>query len=293
MYILTIQLTSKLFEKMSKRIGYVLVLLFLCSVEYAISQVTLSPTAVFLDSNSKVGSFFVSNPSNSAVEVRLSFEFAYPSTDENGSVFLNYEDDEAESLFSLEPNLRAFPTTFVLEPNQRQTIRLIGRIDQESEPATYWTRMRVSSSQLTPPIGEAADGQVSAQVSFQIDQVTAVFVHHRNPETGIVIHSKEIRRDGENGRLQILTDVERVGSGPFIGSVTTSIINSNGVEVDSRRSSTSVYFRNIQRVEFATDELSPGTYTVETTFETSRNDISSRNLLQSPPNTERLTFTLE
>jgi len=85
------------------------------------AQVTISPTAVFLDRNSKVGSFYVSNPSNSAVEVRLAFEFAYPTTDDNGRVFLNYEDEEAEQNYSLEPHLRAFPTTFVLQPDQRQT----------------------------------------------------------------------------------------------------------------------------------------------------------------------------
>lgn len=269
------------------------VLLILLLSHAVVAQVTISPTAVFLDTNSKVGSFFVSNPSNSAVEVRLSFEFAYPATDDNGRVFLNYEDQEAEQLYSLVPNLRAFPTTFVLESNQRQTIRLIGRIGQDADPGTYWTRMRVSSSQLTPPIGEAAEGQVSAQVSFQIDQVTAVLVHHGNVQTGLNIHSQEIRRDDNSDRLQILTDVERTGNAPFIGSVSTRILNSSGQEVTSRRLSTSVYFQNIQRVEFDLSEFSPGTYTAETTFETSRNDISSRNLIQAPPTTERLTFTIE
>lgn len=257
------------------------------------AQVTISPTAVFLDSNSKVGSFFVSNPSNSAVEVRLSFEFAYPSTDSDGRVFLNYEDSEAEELYSLVPHLRAFPTTFVLESNQRQTIRLIGRLPQDTDPATYWTRMRVSSSQLTPPIGEAAEGQVAAQVTFQIDQVTAVLVHHGNVDTGVTIHSTEARVDAETESLQILTDVERTGNAPFIGSVTTTILGSNGEEINTRRSSTSVYFRNLQRVEFELSELPAGTYTAVTTYETSRNDISSRNLIQAPSTTERLTFTIE
>lgn len=257
------------------------------------AQVTISPTAVFLDTNSKVGSFFVSNPSNSAVEVRVSFEFAYPATDGNGRAFLNYDDSEAEEKFSLEPNLRAFPTTFILEPNQRQTVRLIGRLPQTTESGTYWTRMRVSSSQLTPPIGEAADGQVAAQVTFQIDQVTAVLVHHGDVETGLIIHSTEARKDTDGNRLQILTDVERTGNAPFIGSVTTTILGSNGQELDTRRSSTSVYFRNLQRVEFELSELPAGTYTAVTTYETSRNDISSRNLIQAPSTTERLTFTIE
>lgn len=267
--------------------------LFGISLSTGHAQVTISPTTVFLDNNSKVGSFFVSNPSNSAVEVRLSFEFAYPDTDSDGRIFLNYDDSEAEERYSLGPHLRAFPTTFVLDPNQRQTIRLIGRLPQTSDPATYWTRMRVSSSQLTPPIGEAAEGQVAAQVTFQIDQVTAVLVHHGNVETGVTIHSTEARIDSERNMLQLFTDVERTGNAPFIGSVTTTILGPNGQELDTRRSSTSVYFRNFQRVEFELSELPTGTYTAVTTYETFRNDISSRNLIQAPSTTERLTFTIE
>jgi hypothetical protein len=255
------------------------------------AQVTISPTAVFLDKNSKVGSFYISNPSNSSVEVRLSFEFAYPTTDETGRIFLNYEDDEAEEQFSLKPHLRAFPTTFVLQPNQRQTIRLVARIPQNSDPGMFWTRMRVSSNQLTPPIGEVAEGQVAAQVSFQIDQVTSVLVQHGEATTGLSINSSAA--SVENGRLVLLTDVERTGNSPFIGSVRTRILNSNNVEVDSRRSSTSVYFKNKQRVEFDTSNWPAGQYTAETTFESSRNDISSQNLIQIPDVSDQTTFRIE
>jgi len=269
-------------------LSFALLLLFTVSAQ---AQVTISPTAVFLDKNSKVGSFYVSNPSNSAVEVRLGFEFAYPTTDEDGRVFLNYEDEEAQERFSLVPHLRAFPTTFVLQPNERQTIRLVGRIPQNSDPGMYWTRMRVSSNQLTPPIGEVAEGQVSAQVSFQIDQVTAVLVQHGDAETGLEIHNTQA--SVENDRLTLLSDVERMGNSPFIGSVQTRIFDSNGQEVDSRRSSTSVYFRNNQRVEFDTSNWPAGQYTAETTFESQRNDISSQNLLQISEVSERTTFTIE
>jgi len=267
---------------------FALLLLFAFSAQ---AQVTISPTAVFLDKNSKVGSFYVSNPSNSAVEVRLGFEFAYPATDEDGRVYLNYENEEAEERFSLVPHLRAFPTTFVLQPNERQTIRLVGRIPQNSDPGMYWTRMRVSSNQLTPPIGDVAEGQVSAQVSFQIDQVTAVLVQHGDAETGLEIHNTQA--SVENDRLTLLSDVERMGNSPFIGSVQTRIFDSNGQEVDSRRSSTSVYFRNNQRVEFDTSNWPAGQYTAETTFESQRNDISSQNLLQISEVSERTTFTIE
>lgn len=255
------------------------------------AQVTISPTAVFLDPNSKVGSFYVSNPSNSEVEVRLNFEFAYPATDEDGRVFLNYEDEEAEEKYSLAPHLRAFPTTFVLQPNERQTIRLVGRIPQNSDSGMYWTRMRVSSNQVTPAIGEVSEGEVSAQVTFQIDQVTSVLTQHGNANTALQIHDKSTQIN--DGRLTILTDVERTGNAPFIGSVRTVVTNSSGQEVASRRSSTSVYFHNKQRVEFDASDWPAGDYTIVTTFESSRNDISSRNLLQISDVSETTTLSIE
>lgn len=273
------------------KLSIAIIFFFLYSYSIVIAQVTISPTAVFLDSNSKVGSFFVSNPSNNPVEVRISFEFAYPTTDETGRVFLNYDDPEKEELFSLQPHLRAFPTTFVLEPDSRQTIRLIGRLPQTSNPGMYWTRMRVSSNQVTPPIGDVAEGQVAAQVSFQIDQVTAVLVHHGAVTTGLSIHQTSATL--EEDRLIVLTDVERTGNAPFIGSVRTQILNSRNQQVDERRSSTSVYFRNIQRIEFEVSSLHPGSYTAVTTFESSRNDISSQNLILIPDITERTTFIIE
>lgn len=266
-------------------------LLILLISQSANAQVTISPTAVFLDKNSKVGSFYVSNPSNSPVEVRLGFEFAYPATDSTGSVFLNYEDEESEEQFSLEPYLRAFPTTFVLEPDQRQTVRLVGRIPANSAPGMYWTRMRVSSNQESPPVGEVAAGEVSAQVSFQIDQVTAVLVQHGDAGTGLTIHDTNALL--QEDRLVVLTDVERIGNSPFLGSVKTRVLDSGNKEIDFRRTSTSVYFRNYQRVEFDTANWPSGEYTIETAFESSRNDISSQDLLQISELTGRTTFVIE
>jgi len=275
---------------MMRFISFTGLLLFLI-VQASFAQVTISPTQVFLDPNTKVGNFYISNPSGSAIEVRLSFEFAYPKTDDQGNISFVNDNPDFESQSSIVPYLRAFPTTFVLQPDQRQTIRLVGRIPNTVGDGLFWSRMRVSSSQLTPPIGEVTDGGVTAQVAFQFDQVTGVFVQNGNAATGLRIHGSEANK--ADGRLTILTDVERTGNSPFLGSVRTRILDSANNVVDERRSSTSVYFRNKQRVEFDAVNLRPGTYTIETTFESQRNDISSQNLLQIPNVTERTTIQIE
>lgn len=276
-----------------KKLSVLLLPLFFALCVYSVhAQVSITPTAVFLDSNSKIASMYIANPASEAVEVQLSFEFAYPDSDDDGRVSLNYDDPEAEERYSLQPYLRAFPNTFVLQPNQRQTIRLLARMPNDLPDATYWTRMRISSSQLSPPIGEVAGDVVSAQVGFQIDQVIAVLVHHGDVNTGLTIHGVETDQS-EDDRLVIRTDVERSGNAPFIGSLHTRIFDTNDNLVAEKQTPLSIYFQNTRRVEFDTNGWESGQYTAEITFESSRNDVRSQHLNQIDPVTETVSVTID
>ncbi|MEX0769406.1 MAG: hypothetical protein WD035_01660 [Balneolaceae bacterium] len=281
---------------MKKLCILLLPLLYLAFTKTGYSQVSINPTAVFLDPNSKVGNFFIANSSENPVEIQLNFEFAYPDTDEEGNPYLNYEDQETKEQYSLEPYLRAFPSTFVLQPNQRQTVRLLARFPADKPDGTYWTRMRVSSSQLSPPIGEAPEGEVTAQVGFQIDQVTAVLVHHGTVQTKLTVHGSRVHV--VNDRLVVLTEVERTdGNAPFIGSVRTRIFNPNGELITENSRPTSVYFKNLRRVEInmneEDDEWPSGQYTAETTFVPSRNDVLPQHIPQIDPVSTTTTFTID
>ncbi|MEX2600572.1 MAG: hypothetical protein WD355_02920 [Balneolaceae bacterium] len=267
-----------------------LVLLILLLGRPVSAQVTISPTAVFLDSNSKVGSLFVANPTSNPIEIQLGFEFAYPRTNENGSIVIYYEDEEAEEKFSLVPYLRAFPTTFTLQPNQRQTIRLLANMPADSENALYWTRMRISSSQLTPPIGEVAEGELATQVTMQIDQVIPVLVHHGETNTGLTIHDTSFVQNESQG--QIFLDVERSGNSPFIGRAVYRITDSSGSVMVDDMNSTSVYFRNNHRIQFDISDWPAGEYRAEITFESARSDIRPTFLAQIEPVSETVTFTI-
>ncbi|MFU8811905.1 MAG: hypothetical protein ACNA78_03000 [Balneolaceae bacterium] len=268
------------------------VLFLLCSAT-ALAQVSISPTSVFLDRGTGVGTMFLSNPSDAPLEVQISFEFAYPQTNEQGEIEMNYDDEEARERFSLEPFLRAFPTTFILQPNERQTVRLIGRIPSDRDDGMYWTRMRISSSQLTPPVGDATEGGIRAQVAFQINQITAVFGTKGAVETGVTIHGSERYEDSEPGRLVVLTHAERTGNAPFLGRIYSQLVNANGTVVAENQSTGTVYFENRHRTEFDISSLPSGTYTVRTTFETQRSDVSSRHLVQAPPVSSELTVQID
>ncbi|REL24079.1 hypothetical protein DYD21_19920 [Rhodohalobacter sp. SW132] len=274
-----------------KQYIFLLLIFFFFQSGEAPAQVTISPTAVFLDPGSNVGSFYVSNPSETPVEVQLSFEFAYPQTDSLGNVTLNYIDEDSEDRYSLKPYIRAFPTTFMLDSGQRQTVRLIGQIPINKPDGVHWTRMRVSSSQLSPSVGETDDTLVSAQIAFQIDQVTAVFARKGATSTGLQINGTEILNSDD--KITVLTNVNRTGNAPFIGSVQNVIRNEDGEIVEQRKSSTSVYFNNHHRAIFNTENWPAGEYLIETKFISERSDIPSRNLVQSIPVSEKTHFTIK
>lgn len=255
------------------------------------AQVTISPTVIFLDQNSSVGSFFISNPSNEVKEVQIGFEFAYPATNQEGVFSMVSDDEEAAQIYSLAPDIRTFPTTFVLQPNQRQTVRLLANLSNDRDDRLYWARMRVTSSSLTPPIEEVVDGEVGAQVTMQIAQVTAVFQHHGATNTALTIHETEYTVHDDYVSLYV--DIEREGNSPFLGSVSTRISDNNGNVVVENRNTTTVYFRNYHRIQIEREELPPGSYTAEITYISQRNDVRPEYLLQIEPVSTTISFTVE
>lgn len=255
------------------------------------AQVTFSPTAVFLESGSSVGTFYVSNPSDLRVEVNLSFEFAYPHSNSDGELSLNYDDESASKKYSLVPYIKAFPTQFLLQPNQRQTIRIAGRVPGSKEDGLHWSRMRISSKQLQNSSNDAETTAVSAQVNFQVDQVTAVFSRKGSISTGLNIKDMETSVAGD--KLTVLTAVQRSGNSPYIGTSITKIFNSEDEAVIERKRSTSIYFEATHKSEILIDTLPGGEYYVVTEFQTNRVDIPSRHLPQSEPVSEVSHFTIK
>lgn len=255
------------------------------------AQVTFSPTAVFLESGSSVGTFYVSNPSDLPVEVNLSFEFAYPHSNSEGVLTLNYDDERAAEKYSLVPYLKAFPTQFRLQPNQRQTIRIAGRVPGSKDDGLHWSRMRISSKQLQNSSNEAETTAVSAQVNFQVDQVTAVFSRKGSITTGLTIHDMEVSIS--DNKLTVLTAVQRHGNSPYIGTSITRIFNSEDEAVMERKRSTSIYFHATHKSEILIDTLPKGEYYVVTEFQTNRVDIPSRHLPKSEPVSDLKQFTIK
>lgn len=269
-------------------------LLFILTLTASLTaQVTIAPTNLFIDSNSKFGTYMVINGSNEPQEISVDFIFSYGALDSNGER-KNVNDDPAiEEKYSIVDNVRAFPQNFLLQPGQRQIVRL--RITGNTsglDDGTYWARIKTSSAPQTPPVEVSSTSEVSARVSMVIEQVTGLFYKVGETTTGITIDG--IRTSlSEDNMLTVLADIQRTGNSPFLGTITTSIINNKNETVRQAFVSTSIYFDGTHRQLININDLPSGTYTIKVDFVAERSDVSSNDIVSMTPASQSITYTVK
>ncbi len=276
---------------MKSTITLSVILLIISSITIANAQVTIAPTNLFIEENARFGTYMVINNSNDTQEISIDFTFAYSQSDEQGYRTIVQNEDEIKEAHSIADYVRAFPRNFTLAPGQRQVIRLRLTPPNDLEDGTYWARIKTASTPETPPIELQSNDAVAARVGIRVEQVTGLFYKKGSVSTGIEIEEIRTEYDSESENLIVLIDHQRTGNSPFLGSIITSIIDSNGQEVRRGFLSTSLYFDGIFRQEFEIGDLPNGEYLIRATFESNRSDIPESDLVQMQSVTETTTFT--
>lgn len=252
------------------------------------AQITIAPTNLFIDNQNKFGTYMVINNSETPQEVSVDFFFGYNLADENGNREQIMEDTTRAKLYSVVDYVRAFPQNFVLQPGQRQIVRLRITAPNNLEERTYWARIKTTSSAQSPPLEVASNSTVSANVGINIEQITGLFYKNGSVSTNIDI--EEIRTRIEDQNLVILADYTRTGNSPFLGSITTKLIDSNNKVVAENFVSTSIYFDGTHSQVFDISSLPSGNYQVDVRFVSRRSDISPEEIIQMEP--ENLSKTI-
>ncbi|MFD2532498.1 fimbrial biogenesis chaperone [Gracilimonas halophila] len=264
--------------------------LLTCSVH---AQVTIAPTNLFLDNQTRFGTYMVINGSNTPQEISIEFFFGYSETDINGERINITDNQEIEASHSVAESIRAFPQNFILQPGQRQIVRLRINAPNNSQDGTFWSRIKTTSTPESPPVEIGSDDNVTARVGINIEQITGLFYKSGEVTTGIEVEGiKTSFPDGNEDQLVVLTDYQRTGNSPFLGSITTTLQNQNGEILAQGFRSTTLFFDGTQKEELDISGLSPGKYTVQVHFETRRSDISSTDLVQMEPVTATTTVTI-
>jgi hypothetical protein len=257
------------------------------------AQVTIAPTNLFLDSQTRFGTYMVINGSNTPQEISIDFFFGYAVTDESGKRRNVTEDGDFKESYSIAEHVKAFPRNFILQPNQRQIVRIRLAAPSNLEDGTYWARIKTTSTPETTPVEVGTDDNVSARVGINIEQITGLFYKYGNVNTGIEVDNIRTNFvEDNNERLSVLIDYQRTGNSPFLGSITTILQNQSKEIVSQEFISTSLYFDGTLKEEFDISGLPSGEYNIQVKFETQRSDISANDLVQMEPVIETTTVTI-
>lgn len=234
--------------------------------------VAVSPSALFLDASSPAGTLTLYNGGSLPEELEISFAFGYPTSDAAGNVTVQMVDTAPAGEPSIVPWMRAFPRRLVLQPGQRQTLRVMVQPPAELGAGEHWGRVLIRSRGGQPPI-EQQEGGVRMQINVETVIATAVLFRKGEVTTGIAV-SGATAAPAEGGVRAVL-DLARQGNAAFLGRVVTELVAPDGRVAAQREDPVSVYraLRHAVTLPLPAGVTSAAGYTVRYRADTDRPDL--------------------
>lgn len=258
-------------------------------VSQSFAQVSIAPTSLFFNNQSRFSSLTVSNGGQQAQEISISTEFGFPTTRDGNLTIVN--DSSMAQQKSMADWIKVFPKNFTLQPQQRQTVRFVARPPNSLEDGGYWSRVKIQSNPVSPPIESVEEGQVGAQINLVVNQVIAAHYRTQDAVTGVKVMSVGFKQEENTGKISVA--MEQTRNAPFIGSINLSVTNSSGESVYEAQTTNSVYTTITRIFDMDLSDLKPGQYTISGKISSERRDISQDKLLQIRPVTFQKPITIE
>lgn len=259
----------------------VLAVLLLAGLATHAAAVTVSPSALFIDARSRTGTLTLYNGGTLPEEVEVSFAFGYPVSDANGTINVELRDTAAAGEPSIVPWLRAFPRRLVLQPGQRQVLRVLVQPPADLPEGEYWGRVLVRSRGGQPPI-EQTRGDVRVQLNVETVIATALMFRKGPVETGISVGEAAAETVPEG--VQFTVDMARGGNAAYLGRLRAQLVGPDGRVRSEVEDAVAVYRTLRRRFVFPTPDggLPPGS-TVRYTLDTERPDLPAAGPVKAPP----------
>ena len=200
--------------------------------------VAVSPSALFLDTRSPAGTLTLYNGGSLPEELEISFAFGYPTTGDDGAVRVEMVDAAPAGEPSIVPFMRAFPRRLVLQPGQRQTLRVMVQPPADLAPGEHWGRVLVRSRGGQAPI-EQQEGGVRMQINVETVIATAVLFRKGEVTTGVAVTGATAAP--VEGGVRASVELSRQGNAAFLGRVVTELVAPDGRVAAAREDAVSVY----------------------------------------------------
>lgn len=249
------------------------------------AAVSVTPTALYIDSRTRTGVLTLHNPGPLPEEITIDFGYGFPQSDSAGNIRVDVTRTPAPGEPSALAWLRAFPRRLVLQPGQRQVVRVLVEPPPGLPEGEYWARVLISSKGGQPPIEQRQGDQV---LQLQVQTTLVIAANYRNGDvrTGLNVAAASARREG--GEVQLQLDLERTGNAAFLGSLRAELVDARGNVVGTVYDDLAVYRTMRRRLAIPVPPDAAGPFEVRLSIDTERDDLPAGGALPAPPLSQRI-----
>jgi P pilus assembly chaperone PapD len=232
--------------------------------------VTVSPTALYIDGRTRTATLTLHNPGSLPAEVTIDFAYGFPQSDAEGNVSVPLTREPAPGEPSAMEWMRAFPRRLVLQPGQRQVVRVLVEPPADLADGEYWARVLVSSRGGQPPI-EDTQGDVRLQLNVQTTLVMAANFRKGAVNTGVEVARAAATRTASEVALEV--DLRRTGNAAFLGRLRAEVVDARGGVIATTWDDVAVYRGMLRRLAVPLPADATGPLEVRLTLDTQREDL--------------------
>ncbi len=269
---------------MSRRLRFSLLLVSACLVGILRSTpahaqgVMVAPHVVYMDHRTRSGSLTLYNPGNDPVEVSIETFFAYPVSDSAGGFELHTVEHPDSTMPSAAGWVQAYPRRMTVPPQQRQTVRLLGRPPANLANGEYWARLIVTAKGGQVPVTGVGDSTgITVGLTLEVRTILPVLYRKGPVTTGVAVSG--LRASVEGDSLVVRARLVRSGSAAFVGTVHGALIDVTGKAVARFSFPQAVYFEMEPRFTTSVAGLPRGQYRLRFEATTERQDLPAEVIL--------------
>ncbi len=241
--------------------------------------ILVAPQAVFLSDRDRTGEIHLVNTGSKPEDVQIDLEYGYPATDSAGQIGIALFEHPDSAAPSAAEWVRAYPRRVVVQPGQRQVVRLLATPPAGLEDGEYWSRIIVTSRGAEVAVA-TPDSNIHAGLNLVLRTIISLTYRKGAVHTGVTL--TDFRVTEEHDSLVTWLGLTRTGNAAYLGTVHLVVQDSLDHARATWDTPIAVYFEQHRRLAFPADSFPPGRYTVHLTLDTKRNDLSQDEVLPVP-----------
>jgi hypothetical protein len=181
----------------------------------------------------------------------------------------------------------------VLQPKERQTVRLLARPPAGLPDGEYWARLVVAAKGGPVPVS-GVDDSSGITVGLNLEVRTVLPLQYRKGAVATSVRAARLKAGVEGDSLAVRLSLVRQGTAAFIGTVRGALADSAGRTVASFSSPVAVYYEVEPRftAPLPGGRLPPGHYRLRLEVTTEREDLPPETLVAARPVRDSLELTL-